>query len=119
MNKSGSNVSLSSLPPLSIDKDIPDMTSVSKTGLQRDMIKFEDTLTESERNSTFALLQEHRDCISLSLKDLGRTSTEEMHIRCSTDEPIVTSDVLRPERIPRMAECKQPMVQQRYILTVM
>nr|CAI5817411.1 unnamed protein product [Callosobruchus analis] len=87
--QSGSNVSLSSLPPLSIDKDIPDMTSVSKTGLQRDMIKFEDTLTESERNSTFALLQEHRDCISLSLKDLGRTSTEEMHIRCSTDEPII------------------------------
>ncbi|CAK9814127.1 Pro-Pol polyprotein [Anthophora plagiata] len=50
---------------------------------------------EEARRLCIELLEEFRDCISTSMRDLGRTNTIAMEIKCLTDEPIV----YRPYRL--------------------
>ncbi|CAK9796589.1 Transposon Ty3-I Gag-Pol polyprotein [Anthophora quadrimaculata] len=50
---------------------------------------------EKARRLCVALLEEFRDCISTSMRDLGKTNTIAMEIKCLTDEPIV----YRPYRL--------------------
>lgn len=46
-------------------------------------------LDMKEKNVLTDLLNSYRDCISFSMKDLGKMGVVEMHIKCITDDPVV------------------------------
>lgn len=53
------------------------------------------TSTVSEEAKQLALLRQFKDCIALSILELGKTDVAALRIRCTTDEPIA----YRPYRL--------------------
>lgn len=87
ISKTKDRISLRNLPPFHVGNI--DVDEYQASDLQIKSINFGDDLDENQKVAAFQLLQEYRDCISFSMRDLGQTSTVEMHIKCTTDEPVV------------------------------
>lgn len=52
-------------------------------------------ISEEARQECVSLIQEFRDCVALSIRELGKTDATALSIRCTTGEPIV----YRPYRL--------------------
>lgn len=55
-----------------------------------------DNVGKKGRKLCVALIEEFRDCISTSMRDLGRTNTASIELKCTTSEPVV----YHPYRLP-------------------
>lgn len=87
MVKNKNKLSLRSLPPLNIDS--LDIVEPGESKINADIINFGDRMLKSQQLMVVELLREYKDCISFHFNDLGKTTSVEMHIKCTTDEPIV------------------------------
>ena len=64
-------------------------------------------IKKRERNALIALMEEFRDCVSSSMKDLGRTNITEIEIKCFTEEPVAYQPY-------RLSESEKEIVRKNY-----
>jgi hypothetical protein len=84
LTKTRDKLSPRSLPPFDIGNIESEDNAPSC--LKLETIHFAKELPPNQKMATFDLLQEYRDCIAFSMRELGKTNSIEMHIRCTTDE---------------------------------
>lgn len=80
------NLILRTLPPMPNYAEVFDCNSIED-------LNFESfntgSLNKLQKDKLIDLLTRYRDCISFSMRDLGKTDAIEMHIQCTTNDPIV------------------------------
>lgn len=90
MLKTKGTVRLRTLEPLKADEfNYCNVCDVEQDSITIETLKIGDQVKDTQKLQIVTLLNEYRDCVSFSLRDLGKTNGTQMSLKLKCDEPVV------------------------------